>query len=416
MKINPFTSQTFVDIWSKHFNDNKSPDTFEFIKDVKFVKHKWLPFYFNVGKNLTKGIYYSINSSSEDYKNKTFLVFDVPAYFNVEDLKASKTSSLRLKKVFQYKGFLMDLSNFENLEGYMKTQFKVQNKRYIRWSHINRLEDCFNISYKFFYGKIEEAEYNLVFEHFYRLLDVRFSGKRTNYHHLKTKKWNYYKDLVLPMIRENRASFLVIYNHGIPIGINLNFHSEDTLFKAITVYDVNYSRFSIGKLSVIKIVEWCFENNYKISDFTKGDFDYKRIWSNVIYDFDYHILYDSKSIVSIITAAYLVFLYKFKIFLRDKNLNVFYRKIIFKFKTRSHAIDGVWGAYKVEKLTDFKITEAYKVVDFKLKENSHLLASIYSFLFENPESIDNIKVYEDTKALKTFIIVGSKITQKTVFN
>ena len=239
MKNNPFTSQTFVDIWSKHFNDQKAPLTYEFINEVKFIKHKLFPFYFNVGKNLTKGIYYSINLKSNDYKNKTFLVYDVPEYFNVEKLNTSNESSLRLKKVFQYQGFLMNISNFENFDSYIKTQFKTQNKRYIRWSHINRLEDCFNISYQFFYGEMDDAEYDFIFDHFYRLLDIRFSGKRTNYHHLKSEKWNYYKELVLPNIRERKASFLVIYDNEIPIGINLNFHSDDTLFKAITVYDLS---------------------------------------------------------------------------------------------------------------------------------------------------------------------------------
>ena len=239
MKNNPFTSQTFVDIWSKHFNDQKEPFSYEYINEVKFSKHKLLPFYFNVGKNLTKGIYYSINSTSKDYKNKTFLIYDVPDYFNVQELNVSNESSLRLKKVFQYQGFLMNISNFENFDSYIKTQFKTQNKRYIRWSHINRLEDCFNISYKFYYGEMDKAEYDFVFEHFYRLLDVRFSGKRTNYHHLKPETWNYYKELVLPKIKERKASFLVIYDNKVPIGINLNFHSEDTLFKAITVYDLS---------------------------------------------------------------------------------------------------------------------------------------------------------------------------------
>ena len=105
---------------------------------------------------------------------------------------------------------------------------------------------------------------------------------------------------------------MVIYNDGIPIGINLNYHSENTLFKAITVFDVNYFKFSIGKLSVLNLLYWCFENGYEYSDFSKGYFDYKKIWSNTLYDFNYHILYDKKSIKAILIANSIESVFKLK--------------------------------------------------------------------------------------------------------
>ncbi|RLD26464.1 MAG: hypothetical protein DRI75_11675 [Bacteroidetes bacterium] len=413
---NPFTSFTFVSVWLKHFNNSKPSKVFYFINYVEFVKHKFLPFYINVGKNLTKGVYYSIDDKARDFKNKVFLIYDVPSYFNIKKVTNLNTSSLRLKTVSQYQGLLIDISKFENFEGYISKQFSTQNKRYIRWSHINRLENCFNISYNFFHGEISNNQYELIFNHFYRLLDITFSGKRTNYHHLNPKLWNFYKELVLPMIRERKASFFIIYDNEIPIAINLNFHSDNTLFKAITVYDVNYYRFSLGKLSVIKIIEWCFENNYRISDFTKGDFDYKHKWSNVIYDFNYHIFYDLDSVVSRITASCISLYFKFKSYLRAKKINVFYRKVIFKIERSSNSMNSVWRDYKTEKLIDFRATEQFKAIEFKQQQYSYLLSPIYSFLFANPEPIKAIKVFEDTKKDKTYIIVGSKIAQKTIFN
>ncbi len=59
----------------------------------------------------------------------------------------------------------------------------------------------------------------------------------------------------------------VIYNEAKPIGIALNYLTENTLFGAMTVFDPDYYKFSVGKISFLKTLEWCFENNYQIFDF-----------------------------------------------------------------------------------------------------------------------------------------------------
>lgn len=415
MKHNPFTSASYTTIWLKHFNASKKTFTFEFINGLKFVKHWLLPLHVNVGKNLTKGIYYNLNYSASDYKGKTLLIYDVPTYFNLDNFILNSNSSLRLIKLFQYKGFLMNISSFKDYEEYIRSQFNSKNRREFK-SNIRRLEDCFNIKYSFLHGNISKTDFDIAFNHFYKLLNKRFSDKQTNYHHLSETKWNFYKELVFEMLQNKQASLLIIYSDDIPIGITLNFHSENILFETITVFDPDYYKFSIGKTSIIKLLEWCFENNYKISDFSKGDFDYKHKWANYEYDFNYHIFYDSSSLKSILTAKFVELFFKTKLFLREKNINLLYRKCIYFVNDKLKRNNDPGLKYKTEKIDNFMNSDDFKLIDYTENKFSYLLQSLYVFMYANPEPIKNIRVYQDSKSVKTFIIKGSKKAQKLIFN
>ncbi|WP_298896287.1 GNAT family N-acetyltransferase [uncultured Psychroserpens sp.] len=415
MKTNPFTSSIFENTWSKHFNRGKDLVAFEFIKGLKFVKNSPNGIYVNAGRNLTKGLYYDLDLTKGDYKGKTFLIYDVPSYFDLEEFNTASNSSLRLKTVFQYRGFLMDITSFNSQDEYINSQFSSKNRREFR-SNQRRLETCFDIDYSFIHGAISQAEFDAIFKHFYALLSKRFADKQTNYHHLGERKWSYYKDLVFRMLQEKKASLLVISNTNTPIGITLNFHAEDILFETITVFDPDYYKFSIGKTSIIKLLEWCFENNYRISDFSKGDFSYKHKWSNLVYDFHYHILYDSKSIMSRLRAQYAVSYYKLKLYLREKKVNELYRKYKF-FITGGHKEkdDKAYENYRFEKMNDFNPSEDYESLDFELEMYRFLRQFVYTFMFANPESIKNIKIFKN-KVKNEFVISGSKRSQKIIFD
>jgi len=415
MKQNPFTSTSFATVWSKHFNGSNPTKSFDFVSGVNFLKRSFLPLYINVGKNLTKGIFYELNNSFNDFKGKTFLIYDVPDYFDVKELDTNSSSSLRLKKVFQYQGFLMDISSYENQDDYINAQFSSKNRREFR-SNQRRLEQCFNIDYSFIHGEISQSEFDVVFNQFYKLLNKRFAGKQVNYHHLSSEKWNYYKELVYVMLQEKKASLLIINRDKTPIGVTLNFHSEDILFEAITVFDPDYYKFSVGKTSIIKLLEWCFENNYIMSDFSKGDFDYKHKWSNLVYDFNYHILYDSKSIRSILTANFVEGFYKTKLYLRRKKVNELYRKFKFVLQGKpKESFDNT--VIKFEKLDGFEVASTDCVtVDYNLDSNSFLQQYVYTFAFANPEAINNINVYKSSENTKEFVISGSKKAQRITFS
>lgn len=404
---NPFTSKRYKEIWLKHFNGSKSAESFSFIDQVAFIKKGLLPFYVNVGRNLTKGIFYSINEDHTNLKGKTCLIYDVPTYFNVKD--APQNSGLKVKRIFQYNGFLMNLKDFEDTDAYIKSRFSGKNRREFR-SNFKRLETCFNIEYKFFYQKIDKAEFDVLFSQFHELLSYRFSEKQTEYHHLGEEKWSFYSDLVFEMINESRASLLVIFKDDKPIGITLNFHSEDIVFETITVFDPDFYKFGIGKVSIIKLLDWCFEHDISISDFSKGDFDYKRKWGNEVYDFEYHIIYDSRSLQSLIMANGLELFFKLKLKMRKRKLNTLYRK--FRFSLGGGNKPKIKPAhFNIEHLKSFENDGSFEKINLAQPEEQSLRKYVYTFLYAHPELESNINVYKN-KISNCYIIEGSEHIQK----
>ncbi|WCO03090.1 GNAT family N-acetyltransferase [Psychroserpens ponticola] len=415
MNQNPFTSSTFESIWSKHFNDNNALLSFKFINGVKFIKHSKFGTYVNAGRNLTKGIDYSLDYNETDYKGKTFLIYDVPTYFGIEEFNPPKSSGLKLKKMFQYQGFLMDVSEFKDKDEYINAQFSSKNRREFR-SNQRRLETCFNITYEFINEAVSRDKFDKLFKQFHTLLNERFEDKQVNYHHLSHNKWAYYTELVFEMLKEKKASLLVIYNEEEPIGITLNFHADTVLFETITVFDPDYYKFSIGKTSIIKLLEWCFENGFTISDFSKGDFEYKHKWGNLAYDFNYHILYDSKSIKSILTSKYIELFYNLKLYLRKKKVNEIYRKYKFLFSGNKSKENTRHSNFKMSNINEFDEND-YDLIDFYSDDYKFFLVFIYSYAFATSEPIQNVKVFRSKEnSTETYLISGSKKVQQVVFN
>lgn len=415
MKSNPFTSDTYTTIWSKYFNESKPPISLDFIDNVKFIEHRFLPIHINVGKNLTKGINYNLNSAGQDYKGKTVLIYDVPEYFELEELNFDKNSTLKLKKLEQYKGFMMNLSDFSTHEEYIN--FKFNSKKRSEFRSIKRkLEECFDIKYYFLDKNTTEEEYNEVFKHFYLLLSKRYSDKQTNLHHLSSNKWNFYKELVYKMLLEEKASMLVVYNESKPIGIALNYLGEDILFGAMTVFDLDYYKFSVGKIMILKTLEWCFKNKYQIFDFSKGEFAYKYDWSNSEYDFYYHIYYDLSSIKSRFFAKYLELIFRTKFYLRKKNFNSLYRKFLHLLKSKKSSDDNNFRKFTLGKYEKTILDEKFKKIDYLEEKYSFLLQPMYVFLFANPESSKNVSVYRSIASNNEYIIEGSKKSQKITFH
>ena len=402
--INPFTSKLYVNTWLKHFKDVESVKTFKAIKDVSFFKSKFLPLYTNVGKNLTKGVNYNIDYESIDYKGKTFLIYDVPEYFKQKEFKDS-ANSLKLKKVFQYKGFALDYNDFSTPEDYINSRISSKNRRGYR-SRLKRLEQCFDIRYEFLFDEVKKAYFDTLFEKFHALLSKRFAGKQVNYHHLEPKKWGFYKEVVFEMLKKKQASLFTIYNGETPIGMTLNFHSEDIAFVAITVFDPDYFKFNVGKASIVKLLEWSYEQNIKIMDFSKGEFDFKYEWCNLVYDFDYHILYDSKSLLSNIIANSIASFFKLKLYLREKSVNTLYRKVLHNIKGgKKNNINSNYNVSFIENLD----VSSLNLININEADYSRLKAFVYSFLFANPQNLDTLEIYKSPEKDDYYIKGDKKI-------
>ena len=402
MKNNPFVSDEFKSIWLKHFNHSKSGTGFDFIKGLSFYKPTGLPLYINVGKNLTKGISYALNDpSTTGFSKKVFLIYDVPTYFDITTHIGHE--HLKLYKIGQYPGFLIHLENYKDLSEYMTATFS-KSSRYKLNKYNKRLEACFGIDYKMFHGNISKKEYLFIFEHFESLLHKRFLDKKITNNNLDPKEWSFYKEVAYPMILEKKASLFVIYNQEKPIAVTLNYLSDSILFDAITVFDIDYAKFHLGSITIMKQIEWCLENNISILDFSKGYFEYKTRWATTAYDFEYHIYYDAKSLKARVIAKFLAGFLKLKQFLREKEINTVLHKAIFMLKNmgvaRKKEPQFIYEEVKME-VTNEK-AEIINISDI----DDTLRKLIFDFLYLHKESLKDIKLYSVPGESSTFILQG----------
>jgi CelD/BcsL family acetyltransferase involved in cellulose biosynthesis len=157
------------------------------------------------------------------------------------------------------------------------------------------------------------------------ILGKRFDEKNT--FNTVLPMWDFYEELIYPLIIEKKVVLNVVYNEAQPIAMSINFLNDDVLMVSIRTFDVDFNKMNIGNIEIYKLVEWCLENDVKTLDFSKGENYYKKRWTDTEYFYDHHIVYDKNSPSAVVIANGIVAFFKLKQFLRDKNVNSLYTKL-----------------------------------------------------------------------------------------
>lgn len=402
MKNNPFSSDIFKGVWLKIFNEDKPHFNFPFFDEILFVKNNFLGVYCNVGRTNTKGISYSTGRISPEIKKKCFLIFDVPEYFKIEPTQ--ETTCLKLIKIKQYQGFLINTENQESIEKYLSSNFS-KSSRYKLKKYKKKFEKCFKVDYKMFRGPMERQEYDILFDYFRELLEKRFDEKQITNNNLYPKEWEFYQEVTYPMILEKKAGLFVIYDSGKPVGVTLNYFSNDILFDAITVFDIEYSKFHLGSITIMKLIEWCIQNNFKSMDFSKGYFDYKKRWATNNYNFEYHIYYDHKSVTSTIKATILSIYFKLKQTMREKHLNEKLHRLTYRLKNKKNVSKNDIR-FQFLKNDDNKFErENFSSIHWESNE-SLKRQLIFEFLYLFEENKEYVKVFIHNSKENNYYIQG----------
>ena len=84
-------------------------------------------------------------------------------------------------------------------------------------------------------------------------------------------QWDRYKEMYFSLINEKRASLFVIYHENTPIVISLNHHFQGRLFSAISSYDIDFGKFSLGSVEIYKKLDWCIANQHQSYEMGMGD-------------------------------------------------------------------------------------------------------------------------------------------------
>ena len=282
-----------------------------------FVKNHVPPFYSKKSINTLNNNSITLPKTKEvkSQNNDVILVANVPDYISVQlELNGSK---VKCKEVRQYKGYLVYLKDVLDSKAYLTEQLSKRNIKNL-FAKQRKLERNHNISYTFHYGDITEEHYDFLFSEFYNILKNRFLEKQMYNNNLLN--WKYYYDLAYPMILEKKASLFAIYDGERPITLTLNFHLNDIVFSYIQSYDINYSAYNMGDISMLKHIEWCKKNNFSVFDLAMGQTDYKLKWCNHIYNYEHHIFFNSQSLFSRIKALVLQNKLSLRQYLRDKEI------------------------------------------------------------------------------------------------
>jgi hypothetical protein len=374
----------------------------------------YFPFYENQKvPNVYKNLIHSITQKklfSQDEnrtsKGEIQLIDFFPNYLdsNVHD-------GLICRNISQLSGFAINLEEYNNSKDYLNNQFSSSTKKTFRRS-INRLESCFNIEYKMFYGNITKEDYDFVTESLHKMIATRFRQREGK--HAALDKWEYYVNLFFILVNEKKASIFVIYNEHEPIEISLNYHFDNILFSYISSYNTDYSKFSLGNIEIYKQLEWCISNDIMIFDMGFGDYPYKRKWSNLIYEFETHIVSTPNNKLALIYSLFLKNKFKLKNYLISKNINTIYNNIKDTIKGQRKSLT-VAPEYTLDLVND---NIDYKPEKLNIDNNEHvsfLKEPLHNYLYSNNEHISDISVYEIDSNQQTFLFKGKNTSAKLTF-
>nr|WP_299381585.1 GNAT family N-acetyltransferase [Allomuricauda sp.] len=408
MTNNPYNTDKFAELWIKHFMDpSTEAKRFDYIDGVNFYKSKRFPLYVNVGRNLTKGFYYTINGDKVKGGHHVFLIRDVPTYFNVPEIKGVK--KLKAIRARQYNGYLTYLDKYSSLEDFILDKYNSSGRNVLR-RRTKGLEGSFDIKHEAYYGAIDQDTYDIVIDKFHELLVKRFTDKKTEYHILD--KWDYFKELIHHMILHKEAVLLVTYENNNPIGMYLSICMDKVVSGAIPVFDTDYYKFGLGTTLTNKMIEWSIENDMEIFDSSKGDYGEKAKISDLKYAFEYHILYNPKSIFSALMAFGMGSFFKFKQYLREKELHSVYHNLKFKLGGKKGKANP--GAAKFEYVNhDASNFEegGMAQIDLENKNYAFLKKMVFDFLYKSRDHVREVAVFKNEDTGHFFVVGKAKMLE-----
>ena len=377
-----------------------------------FERNTLFPFYESVNNNTNGNI--TCNQNTEEigtYKNSINVVNFIPPYL---DLKINKQSTpFRAFQVKPRLGYMIDLNAFANVDDYFKVQLGSRKKKTVL-AGVKRLESCFDISYKMYFGEIDVLEYEFLFSEFERMITKRFEQRKQE--HAGYKRWTLYKKSVYDLILKKRASLFVIYNRKKAIVIDLNYHFENILDSAMSSYDIDYAKFGLGNIALIKQVEWCFDNDYKRVDMRWGEVPYKHVWCNVIEEYKCDVVYN-KNIPTDMLLAFLVSKFlNLKKLLEGRKILPFKLNWVLRGKEAKAPIANIDGSlsYKLEDLDELPSQENISPIDLNDTDFQFLRYPVYNYIYASLEHAKNLNIYSINTEKNVYVIQGKSKLKKLI--
>ncbi|MCF7560793.1 GNAT family N-acetyltransferase [Sabulilitoribacter multivorans] len=371
-----------------------------------------LPIYNKIVNTISGTTIYESTKLELDGKSNLYCIYDFPGYLK----GITNSKKWKLKVINVYKGSLILLKNYKNTDDYLKHKFSSDRRSKFR-TYQKRLETCFNIEYKSYYGKIDKDEYELLFESFHEMIKKRFQEKKIKNYDLT--RWQVYYDIAYPLIKNKDAVLFVIFNNKKPISICLNFVRNQTIYGYLRTYDVDYSKFYLGFTDFIKQLDWCFENNIEIFDLLKGSYPYKLRLIDSQYNFQQHILYNSTSVLSTISASFITtktkaFYGLVRVLKKVKINKLYYKYINYKYRNKelNNNNEDHLKEVTITNNVQINLSDELEYIDINEASKNFPKRLIFNFLYSSKEHFQNIKLFKYKNDANSYLIVGKKKNQK----
>tara|TARA_R110002049_G_C9103957_1_gene557209 strand:- start:213 stop:1400 length:1188 start_codon:yes stop_codon:yes gene_type:complete len=364
----------------------------------------YLPYYLNLKNNINGTLFYvsKENEGLEHFPVKGTSISLFPSYLHPNFFNEHL---LNIVKIPQKKinGYAIKIDGTGDIKKFIQKQYKKKFKDNI-YRLLLKFENRFTPVYKFYFGEIPAKEYTFLMEKLQEMLTTRFNQRGATAQALQS--WDYYKNTTYGLINSKKASLFVIYANGEPVQISLNHHHKDIMFISIPSYDINLSKFSLGNISIYKLLEWAIKNQYTLLDMAYGDLEYKRRWSNYVYSFEHHILYPKNKLFAAFLAYIEAAIIRLKNGLKSKGLDVYIKKLAAITKRKPNANET--PEYRLSKITEMP-PKGFMPVDLKKEDCSWLKKAVYDFLYFNEEHINDIEIYKMPNREKVYLIKGKNI-------
>lgn len=382
--------KTKIEFFNDLLEENRIPDIFS---SINYLGNKFENSF--VSNFQKKPEYYSLRL--------------VPEYFS---LQLGETTAYHRKVIKQINwGYSIYLKDVTSIDEYLQSQFKSKYRSIIR-RYVNRLEHCFSIKYKLFYGEVDRATYDLIMERLHQMIVSRFGQRQET--HKDVHRWKVLVAEAYSKIINKQASLFVIYNQKDPIQISLNYHFDTILFSAISSYDIDYAKFGLGHVEIYKQLQWCIDNNHNVYEMGVGGMDYKRRWSNNIYQYEHHIVYPKNGPMVGLAAKLELFRIRTKEYLKSKKVNEALNALKNRFSKKDRFFEDSTINFHIQDIAPPEITEDFQTIDISAKEHGFLKKPIYDFLYSTMARIDQIKVFRPTKQKNRYVFIGNSSARELI--
>ena len=221
------------------------------------------------------------NKIIEDLSSKCDLIF-----FNKipEFIKFKKNPLINSDYKIYQKSYQLNLDNFDyNIFYKNNNNNKTQQTDRRKEKKLNNKENL-----KWFYTDINKSNFNLIEDLIY--------NKMSFYQNNKIKTFNYkdiitqYRQLVNRTSNDFKFNLSVLEKNGKKISTIFGVIFNEIYYYLVPfTYNTEFKRYSPGRFHIINLIKWTQNNNIKTIDFTAGDEEYKKSWSNYNFNMFFYI-------------------------------------------------------------------------------------------------------------------------------